>query len=313
MKLDTEILKNKNEDDFIDAEVSKHLQSFVDDPEMKKCIRFITTEKKTVTTINKQVFIKVIKKLLSAITIEEGEKIQEDEDENNEASIDDNEMANTYIQNLSQSQSQNENQPHRMNQSSSQNRNEAQKNDGSRRSNDNSKDQICRYYKSGLCRRKQNCKFDHPKMCNKFRRFGLIKFNRKGCADDCELYHPPTCNASLRDKVCNRDKCRYFHLNKPTNKHEERKNENQHGFMINRSQLDPQNDQPSKLGPIGSQSESMKNENHFLDLQKTVQELTIQMSMMMRMMTAANPIQSQVFQQPYQINKMNGGQMQMQT
>ena len=38
---------------------------------------------------------------------------------------------------------------------------------------------LCRFYKNGRCKKGFECKFGHPKICNKFRQFGVILSNGK--------------------------------------------------------------------------------------------------------------------------------------
>ena len=51
-------------------------------------------------------------------------------------------------------------------------------------------------------------------MCNKFKKFGLQKFNKNksGCTEECEFYHPRACFEALKTKTCRRADCRFFHL-----------------------------------------------------------------------------------------------------
>ena len=80
---------------------------------------------------------------------------------------------------------------------------------------------ICRYYNTGRCNKADQCKFKHPKICHKFKKYGHINTNTKGCHDNCEyllqnkirkiyfqvkfLYHVCLCNLglSLNIKNCN--------------------------------------------------------------------------------------------------------------
>jgi hypothetical protein len=65
----------------------------------------------------------------------------------------------------------------------------------------------CRYGATG-----QECKFRHPKQCQK-----LIKFGDKGpngChnGSQCELLHPLMCYNSLNKKACYNSFCKYRHV-----------------------------------------------------------------------------------------------------
>ena len=58
-----------------------------------------------------------------------------------------------------------------------------------------------------------DCRRAHPKICMKFKKFGLVKFNNKnGCTEDCESYHPKACFESMKTKMCKRADCKFFHL-----------------------------------------------------------------------------------------------------
>ena len=75
------------------------------------------------------------------------------------------------------------------------------------------KTRLCRYYKAGSCKfgwRGEGCKFEHPKKCFKYIRFGGN--TPKGCRDNkCPYFHPPLCRLVEAGKTCGRDRCRYFH------------------------------------------------------------------------------------------------------
>ena len=74
---------------------------------------------------------------------------------------------------------------------------------------------MCIHYKRGKCRygaSGQECKFKHPKLCQK-----LIKFGDKGpngCqkGSQCELLHPLMCYNSLNKKACYNNFCKYRHV-----------------------------------------------------------------------------------------------------
>ena len=45
---------------------------------------------------------------------------------------------------------------------------------------------ICHFFATNKCKFGKDCRREHPKICNKFKKFGLIKFNNKnGCTEDC--------------------------------------------------------------------------------------------------------------------------------
>ena len=71
---------------------------------------------------------------------------------------------------------------------------------------------ICKFYQKGKCRHNENCRFEHPKICYKFRAFGLKTDNEKGCESSCSFFHPNACKDSLKSKNCPREECRFYHL-----------------------------------------------------------------------------------------------------
>ena len=50
---------------------------------------------------------------------------------------------------------------------------------------------VCHFYSSNKCKFGKDCRKEHPKMCIKFKKFGLQKFNKNknGCNDECEHYN----------------------------------------------------------------------------------------------------------------------------
>jgi hypothetical protein len=87
------------------------------------------------------------------------------------------------------------------------------------------KGELCRYYARGRCNRPQDCRFDHPGICKKFRQWGSISNSTKGCDGKCDNFHPNTCRSSLKDKTCSWTDCRFFHL-KGTKKTTSKSNSN---------------------------------------------------------------------------------------
>ena len=88
----------------------------------------------------------------------------------------------------------------------------AEKSDKSGRSDksDKKKKEICRFYNNGKCRFNTDCRFQHPKICPKFRQHGDCK--SKGCSGNCDFLHPNVCRNSLKDRTCFYPECRFFHL-----------------------------------------------------------------------------------------------------
>ena len=72
---------------------------------------------------------------------------------------------------------------------------------------------LCKFYVKGKCPHNNDCRFSHPRICNKFRSFGLKIHNDKGCDNQkCQFLHPNACRDSLKTKSCHRDDCRFYHL-----------------------------------------------------------------------------------------------------
>ena len=85
---------------------------------------------------------------------------------------------------------------------------------------------ICRFYKNGSCKHGISgkyggkCKFDHPKMCFKYRDYGSR--GPKGCKESkCQYYHPKLCYNSLQTKECYNERCRFWHLKDVTRTYKE--------------------------------------------------------------------------------------------
>ena len=74
----------------------------------------------------------------------------------------------------------------------------------------------CSYYRKGICKHGQKgtgCESgDHPRQCGRFMKFGLVRFNEKGCKKDCTNFHPIVCRESLSTGMCSRQGCKMKHL-----------------------------------------------------------------------------------------------------
>lgn len=71
---------------------------------------------------------------------------------------------------------------------------------------------ICRFHLQGRCQHGRfgsGCEFSHPPLCRSF-----IAKGNNGCAraDDCSHIHPKLCQSSLKNGVCNRIDCFYYHV-----------------------------------------------------------------------------------------------------
>ena len=71
------------------------------------------------------------------------------------------------------------------------------------------KKDICKFYKSGYCKFRHNCRYDHPKVCKDFEKFG---YKEGGCKDkNCSKgLHLNVCKFFVRGE-CKREKCKWFH------------------------------------------------------------------------------------------------------
>ena len=89
---------------------------------------------------------------------------------------------------------------------------ESMKNQLEKRQN---KSVLCKYYARKNCKhgpKGVGCSFDHPKKCFKYTRHGPNK--KHGCTKgkDCQYYHPPLCNNSVKSGICRRKDCHFHHL-----------------------------------------------------------------------------------------------------
>ena len=76
------------------------------------------------------------------------------------------------------------------------------------------KENVCYFYATNRCKFGKDCRKEHPKICNKFKKYGLKKFNKNnGCTEECEFYHPMACFESMKSKTCKRSECKFYHIN----------------------------------------------------------------------------------------------------
>jgi hypothetical protein len=94
------------------------------------------------------------------------------------------------------------------------------------------KGNVCYFYATNKCKFGKECRKEHPKICNKFKKYGLKKFNKAaGCNEECEFYHPMACFESMKTKTCKRTDCKFYHI--LGTKKEEAPNGNAQGYNIN--------------------------------------------------------------------------------
>ena len=60
---------------------------------------------------------------------------------------------------------------------------------------------VCHFFATNKCRFGKDCRKEHPKICNKFKKAGLVKFNKNGFSEDCEYYHPRACFEAMKTKT----------------------------------------------------------------------------------------------------------------
>jgi len=218
-----------NQGDIEDT-VSKILQKNVKNEDLEKCIRLVS-EKKNTLAVTKDVALKTLAAVLSSLHWED--ESNKDEENENEKNLDDTQSTIIFDdsqQNPSQSSSQNLTQNPK--QSLSQNKARkipSQENPvGSQKCGKKwtqKRTTICRYYKKGFCRSGKNCNFEHPKMCEVFKRNGLAKFNDRGCDGKCKKLHPLACRESLRKGDCTKDNLHFLShsINKAANEGQKRR------------------------------------------------------------------------------------------
>ena len=70
----------------------------------------------------------------------------------------------------------------------------------------------CKFYANGKCKFSSECRYRHPKICQKFRLHGDTKLDVKGCDGRCGEFHPNVCRSSLKNRTCTYKECRFFHI-----------------------------------------------------------------------------------------------------
>ena len=131
------------------------------------------------------------------------------------------------------------------------------------------KKEVCRFFARGHCNRSKDCRFYHPRICNKFRQHGSTSTDPKGCDGKCNAFHPNACRQSLREKTCSFQDCRFFHL-KGTKRTSSTNNESSNNHWHSNQHTSDRNGQKNQ-----SQSHSRQNfesKNRFAGLSKKAQK-----------------------------------------
>ena len=71
---------------------------------------------------------------------------------------------------------------------------------------------VCKFFTNGKCKFNKECRFQHPKICQKFRHHGDSKYDANGCDGKCDEFHPNACRNSLKSKTCTYKECRFYHI-----------------------------------------------------------------------------------------------------
>jgi hypothetical protein len=99
------------------------------------------------------------------------------------------------------------------------------------------KKKICNYWRKGKCIKGLACKFDHPRICSVFMKYGFKKYREdsKGCHSGCDKLHPQMCKFSLKYNKCRYENCKYTHTTttkiEPETKSQEIQNSDQQKNM----------------------------------------------------------------------------------
>ena len=80
---------------------------------------------------------------------------------------------------------------------------------------DASETQICNFYKRGKCKhglKGRNCKYKHPKACQKLMKYGNKGPNGCKMGIRCSNFHPRMCSSSIKQGKCFNPSCSFAHI-----------------------------------------------------------------------------------------------------
>ena len=164
---------------------------------------------------------------------------------------------------------------------------EASNKDLTNHSGSTKKKEVCCFYTNGRCRRGQDCRFDHPAICKKFRKSGSKSNDSNGCDGKCKAFHPNACRNSLRNRTCSFKECRFYHLkgtkflnkgnnqtqNQPSNQNwrsSQNQNQNRNDQNQNRNwnnqNLNLNNQSRQKGNRNGQSNQNLASKNRFASL-----------------------------------------------
>ena len=131
---------------------------------------------------------------------------------------------------------------------------------------------ICKFYKNGHCNKEEGkCRFLHPKICRKFKQFGGVEDNNKGCPSNCGFFHPNACRSSLKNKTCTYKECKFYHLidTKIIQRKYEKTQNNAPKKVYSKNQSDHSK---KELKPKNINTQKFVSKNRFAALEEEVEE-----------------------------------------
>ena len=122
-----------------------------------------------------------------------------------------------------------------------------------------SEGKICYFWRKGKCNKGSLCRFDHPRICGTFMKFGLNKYRNdtNGCHKNCNKLHPLICKYSLKYRTCRNDNCKFQHTT-TTKIQTKEKSETKNDQIYHR--------QPNRVPNTQSPSEPVQNGMPFLSM-----------------------------------------------